>query len=90
MAINGPISNTIIKLANPYGDITLIKQAITRLQVYSVNVENCGYPLACQSCQTNTCQTCQSYSCQSYTCQTCQSGKPSNCNCSDGNDTGGY
>ena len=75
MAVNGLISTTSFTLKQPKQDIDAIKAAITRLEGFSVNVENCGYGLKCQSCQG--CQYCQA-------CQSCQ-----NCNCASDSDGGG-
>lgn len=54
--------------------ITELRNAITKLETYVKNVDNCGYTNCCQSCQ-NAC-TCQSSKCQSCqnkcACQSCQ------------------
>lgn len=72
-SVNGVINKTVFNLNTKMPmqiDMNAINTAITNLQNYAINVENCGYP---EKCQTTTCQSCQSTSCQS--CQT------SNCNC---------
>ncbi len=50
-----------------------LRQAITALEGYAVNVDNCGNCIYCQTCEEcQTCQSCQSKTCQSSSCQTCQ------------------
>lgn len=77
---NGPITATTWDSSNIVKQIHIneINAAITKLNTYVTNVDNCGNcdpSNCCQSCQTTTCQSssCQSYSCQScQSCQTCQ------------------
>ena len=78
MAVNGVIPQTVFSLSSPGTDISAIKTAISKLETFSINVENCGYPAKCQDCQG--CQACQ-------TCQRCQS--QCNCNCNCGGDSDG-
>lgn len=81
MALNGPITQTkfsTIKIGTiiDYDDLVAINNAITKLEGYSVNVDNCGNCNPSNCCQTQSCQsqTCQSTSCQScQSCQGCQS-----------------
>jgi len=96
MAVNGAITKTIFsdttvttsQKINPV-HITELRAAITRLQGYAANVDNCGNCTYCQTCQGATCQSaaCQSVSCQSVSCQSCQSytcqSMECNCDCSD-------
>lgn len=66
-----PTLSTSIKVRQVH--IDELKNAITKLQTYVKNVDNCGNCSAsncCQSCQTTTCQ--KNCSCQRYS---------SNCNC---------
>lgn len=62
-----------------------LSNAITKLEKYGVNVDNCGVANCCQSCQgCQACQGCQSQSCQGcQSCQSCQklSECKHNCNC---------
>lgn len=93
MTVNGTITKTEfadepVNESYKIGRIHIeeLRQAITRLQAYGANVDNCGNCVYCQSCQEATCQetSCQSASCQSVSCQSCQSyscQKSSNCNC---------
>lgn len=102
MAVNGTIAKTSftdssisssLKVKSVH--ITELRTAITRLQGYAVNVDNCGNCTYCQTCQTATCQgvTCQSKSCQSLSCQICQvydgnySCQEMECNCDCGDDS---
>ncbi len=95
MAVNGTIAKTNFtdadNLANGVATtvkavhITELRTAISALEGYAKNVDNCGYTnccescqdtCACQSCQTSKCQSCQNtcscQSCQSNICQSCQ------------------
>ncbi len=78
MAKNGPITQTSWT-ALTAGDkvtaanITEIQTAITALEGYAKNVDNCGFTNFCQKCQScQGCQSCQSKTCQSRSCQGCQ------------------
>lgn len=99
MAKNGTITQTTWT-ALTAGDkvtaanITEIQNAITALEGYAKNVDNCGFTNFCQTCQgCQGCQTCQSKTCQSASCQKCQTvscqkcqliNKTNcDCNCSD-------
>lgn len=93
MAVNGTIEKTVFTDAEQFSSgemlavkkihITELQDAITALEGYAGNVDNCGYTNCCESCQdTCTCQSCQSDKCQtcescqdSCTCQSCQSNK---------------
>ncbi len=104
MAVNGTIAKTNFtdadNLANGVATtvkvvhITELRTAISALEGYAKNVDNCGYTnccescqdtCACQSCQTSKCQSCQNTcSCQSKTskCQSCEWCQRMECNCS--------
>lgn len=95
MSTNGTITKTVFtekvdtSIKIKHAHIAELRTAIERLQGYSVNVDNCGNCVYCQTCQSLTCQitTCQSSSCQSTSCQRCQSTScqymQCNCDCSD-------
>lgn len=98
MAVNGTIAKTNFtdadNLANDVATtvkavhITELRTAISALEGYAKNVDNCGYTNCCESCQDAcACQSCQScqrcescqdacscQSCESTWCQTCQHG----------------
>lgn len=70
-----PTLTTSIKVKQVH--IDELKNAITKLQTYVKNVDNCGncsQSNCCQSCQTTTCQSCQ-------TCQRKNCSNTCNCNC---------
>lgn len=50
--VNGVIPKTIFKLDKPLASVLEIESALNKLKVFSNAVENCGYPLACQTCQS--------------------------------------
>lgn len=103
MAVNGTIAKTKFtdadNLANGVATtvkavhITELRTAISALEGYAKNVDNCGYTnccescqdaCTCQSCQTSKCQSCQNAcTCQSKSskCQSCQGCQASQCNC---------
>lgn len=103
MAVNGTIAKTNFtdadNLANGVATtvkvvhITELRKAISALEGYAKNVDNCGYTnccescqdtCACQSCQTSKCQSCQNTcSCQSKSskCQSCEKCQILQCNC---------
>ena len=89
MAKNGAITATtftdrssftgtaVLKIKQTH--ITELQNAITRLNTYAANVDNCGYTNCCQSCQnacnqcTDKCEKCQeTCACQSNKCEKCQ------------------
>lgn len=104
MAVNGTIAKTNFtdadNLANGVATtvkavhITELRTAISALEGYAKNVDNCGYTNCCESCQdTCACQSCQTSKCQSCqntcSCQSCQSEKCQICqtdcrNCGNG------
>ncbi len=64
-------SNTSLKAKAVH--VEELRKAITALEGYAVNVDNCGNCTYCQTCEAcQTCQGCQSKTCQSASCQTCQ------------------
>ena len=83
MALNGVIEQTVFTdgASISSGSSVVVKAihvdelntAITSLQGYLVNVDNCGNCTFCQTCQGTTCQSCQTcqgcQSCQGVTCQ---------------------
>ena len=80
MAKNGTINKTnftdptlTISTKVKQVHIDELKNAISKLQTYVKNVDNCG-----NCSQSNCCQ-----SCQSTTCQSCQRQCNCNCNCGD-------
>lgn len=78
MAKNGPITQTSWTALAVGGkvtaaNITELQTAITALEGYAKNVDNCGFTNFCQKCQTcQRCQRCQRQTCQSTSCQGCQ------------------
>lgn len=67
-----PVLTTSTKIKQVHVDE--LKEAIEKLNFYSVNVDNCNNcspSNCCQSCQSSSCQTCQRRNC-SNTC---------NCDC---------
>lgn len=103
MAVNGKITKTSFTDAGNLANgtetkvkavhITELRTAISALEGYAKNVDNCGYTnccescqdtCACQSCQTSKCQSCQNAcTCQSKSskCQSCERCQLSQCNC---------
>lgn len=94
MAVNGTIAKTNFtdadNLANGVATtvkavhITELRTAISALEGYAKNVDNCGYTNCCESCQdTCACQSCQTSKCQSCqntcSCQSCQTSKCQSC-----------
>jgi len=83
--INGIITPTTFTSSTIISKTSLeeIRAAVTNLDDYLINVDNCGncyadYIVTCETCQgcqaCETCQTCQvCQSCQNNTCQGCQS-----------------
>ena len=55
-------------------EVTLdkIQEAINKLSTYIKKVDNCGNCFNVTMCQTSTCQSYTCQYCQSSTCQTCQ------------------
>lgn len=105
MALNGSIAQTSFSSISrgtivKHIDLEAITNAVSKLEGYAANVDNCGNcsPANCcqsQSCQSQSCQKCQSQTCQSVSCQSCQSCQGlkcqsqcivnCNCNCSNCN-----
>lgn len=63
MAVNGTITKTTFSTKSKgdiitAADISSLQEAITALEGYAKNVDNCGNCMECQKCQA--CQSCQS------------------------------